>query len=155
MQRRKIVRRDLLKAGGVLAALAAIVPMLPTSAMAAWNKSAFEAKTVAEALKALGIEATANSPEVQIVAPDIAENGAVVPIQAVSKMADTQQLAVFIEKNPNVLAALIDISPDVLPDISTRVKMGQTSNVTVLAKAGGKYFLTTKEIKVTLGGCGG
>jgi sulfur-oxidizing protein SoxY len=76
-------------------------------------------------------------------------------LQAVSKIAGTTQISFLVEKNPNMLAAVFDIGPDLVPDVTTRIKMGQTSNIIVLVKAGDKYFTATKEIKVTLGGCGG
>ncbi len=151
-------RRGVLKAGGgagVLAALAAAGFIVPREALAAWNKAAFEGKNVDDAVKALGATSAGPSGDVQIIASDIAENGAVVPIQAVSKLANTQQIAVMVNKNPNVLAAVFDVGPDVLPDFTTRIKMGETSNVTVVVKADGKFYSATKEIKVTLGGCGG
>lgn len=151
-------RRHLLKAGGgaaVLAALAAAGFVVPRRALADWNKQAFDAKTVDEALKALGAEAPANSADVQILASDIAENGAVVPVQAVSKLAKTEKIAILVEKNPNMLAATFDLGPDTLADVTARIKMGQTSNVIVVVKADGKFYSTAKEIKVTLGGCGG
>jgi sulfur-oxidizing protein SoxY len=151
-------RRSVLRAGGgagVLAALSAAGFIVPGEALAAWSKAAFEGKNVDEAMKALGATSTGASGDVQIVASDIAENGAVVPIQAISKAANTQQIAIMVNKNPNVLAAVFDVGPDVLPDFTTRIKMSETSNVTVLVKADGKFLVATKEIKVTLGGCGG
>jgi sulfur-oxidizing protein SoxY len=148
-------RRQVLKTGGIFAALAAAGLILPRQALAAWNKAAFEGKTIEEAVKALGGAGAGNSADIQIIASDIAENGAVVPVQAVSRLANTQQIALFVEKNPNVLAAVFDVGPDVMPDFTTRIKMSQTSNVTVLVKADGKFAMATKEIKVTLGGCGG
>ena len=87
--------------------------------------------------------------------PDIAENGAVVPISITSSLPKTESIAILIEKNPNMLAGSFDIPPGTEPAISTRVKMGQTSNVYALVKADGRYFVASKEIKVTLGGCGG
>ncbi len=129
--------------------------LAPHLARAEWNKAAFDGKSSAEAFKALGVSATAESADVQILASDIAENGAVVPVQAVSKIPGTTRISVLVEKNPSTLAAVFDIGPDVVPDVTTRIKMGQTSNVTVLVEADGKYFTATKEIKVTLGGCGG
>lgn len=151
-------RRSVLRAGGgagVLAALAAAGFIVPGEALAAWSKDAFDGKNVADAMKALGATASGASGDVQIIASDIAENGAVVPIQAISKAANTQQIAIMVEKNPNVLAAIFEVGPDVLPDFTTRIKMGETSNVTVLVKADGKFLTASKEIKVTLGGCGG
>lgn len=152
-------RREALKAGGSLglfSALVAIGLVKPGDAWAdAWNKGAFETKSIADALKALGASTPTMSADVVITAPDIAENGAVVPVAAVSKIPKTQQIAYLIEKNPNTVTAVFDIPPGTLPEVQTRVKMGQTSNVMILVKADGKYFAAQKEIKVTVGGCGG
>jgi sulfur-oxidizing protein SoxY len=153
-------RRDVLKSGGgmtLLALLSAAGWLEPGDAAAqAWNKGAFEAKSMDETMKALGSGAPAQSKDIAFVAtPDIAENGAVVPIGITSALPKTEAIAILIEKNPNTLAANFDIPPGTDPAISTRVKMGQTSNVYALVKADGKYYVATKEIKVTLGGCGG
>ncbi len=153
-------RRDVLKSGGgatLLALLAAAGWLAPGSAHAqAWNKAAFDTKTLDETMKALGGGAPAQSKDIAFVAtPDIAENGAVVPIGIASAIPKTESIAILIEKNPNMLAASFDIPPGTDPAISTRVKMAQTSNVHALVKADGKYYVATKEIKVTLGGCGG
>ena len=153
-------RRDVLKAGGgmsLLAMLAAAGWLTPDEAAAqAWNKGAFETKSVDETVKALGGSAPAQSKDVTFVStPDIAENGAVVPIGVASALPKTEAIAILIEKNPNVLAASFDIPPGTDPAISTRVKMGQSSNIYALVKADGKYYVASKEIKVTLGGCGG
>ena len=91
----------------------------------------------------------------QITAPDIAENGAVVPVSVVSAIPGTQSIAILIEKNPNMLAAVFDLPDGTDPSVTTRIKMAQTSNVYALVKADGKYHVASKEIKVTLGGCGG
>jgi sulfur-oxidizing protein SoxY len=152
-------RRDVIKAGGgasLLALLAAAGFVRPgTAAAADWNKAAFEVKTVAEAFKALDAGTPANSADILMKAPDIAENGAVVPIAIESRIPGTESIAVLIEKNPNPLAASFDIPAGTETMITTRVKMAETSNVYALVKANGKYFMTKKEIKVTLGGCGG
>ncbi len=153
------IRRDMIKAGGgasLLALLAAAGFVRPGAAAAAeWNKTAFEVKTVAEAFKALGAGTPANSVDILMKAPDIAENGAVVPIAIESRIPGTESIAVLIERNPNPLAASFDIPAGTETMITTRVKMGETSNVYALVKANGKYFVARKEIKVTLGGCGG
>jgi sulfur-oxidizing protein SoxY len=152
-------RRTILKKGGgaaVLAMLGAAGMVLPRMAFAQqWNKPAFETKNVPDTVKALGGISPAESREIQIQAPDIAENGAVVPISVASNIPRTQSIAILIEKNPSMLAASFDIPPGTDPSISTRVKMGQSSNVYALVKADGKYYVASKEIKVTLGGCGG
>jgi sulfur-oxidizing protein SoxY len=148
-----------LKAGGgagVLALAGAAGLIQPGDALAQqWNKAAFETKTVADTLKALGGSGSTESAEVLITAPDIAENGAVVPLAVESRLAKTQSIAILIEKNPNTLSADFDIPPGTDPFVSTRVKMAETSNVYALVEADGKYFHAVKEIKVTLGGCGG
>ena len=121
-----------------------------------WNKAAFEAKTMDETIKALGASTPVPSKDIAFVStPDIAENGAVVPIGVASAIPKTEAIAILIEKNPNMLTANFDIPPGTDPAISTRVKMAQTSNVYALVKADGKYYVASKEIKVTLGGCGG
>ena len=153
-------RRQVLKSGGgmtLFALLAAAGWLKPADAAAqAWNKGAFEAKSLDEAMKAFGGGTPAQSKDIAFVAtPDIAENGAVVPITIASALPKTESIAILIEKNPNMLAASFDILPGTEPSIGTRVKMGQSSNVYALVKADGKYFVASKEIKVTLGGCGG
>ena len=153
-------RRDVLRTGGgatLLALLAAAGWLKPGDAYAqAWNKAAFETKSMDETMKALGGGAPAQSKDIAFVStPDIAENGAVVPIGIASTLPKTEAIAILVEKNPNMLAALFEIPPGTDPSISTRVKMGQTSNVYALVKADGKYYVAAKEIKVTLGGCGG
>ncbi len=152
-----IKRRQTIKAGSSLALVAAAISagVLPTSAFADWNKAAFEAKNMADVLKALGGASAEKSADIVITAPDIAENGAVVPVAVASKIAGTQSISILVEKNPSSLAAEFDILPGTEPNVGTRVKMGQSSNVHAVVKAGGKYYVATKEIKVTLGGCGG
>jgi sulfur-oxidizing protein SoxY len=128
----------------------------PGSAWAqAWNKAAFETKNVADTVKAMGGAGAAESKEIVITSPDIAENGAVVPFTISSRLPKTESIALLVEKNPSALAASFDIPAGTEPGVTTRVKMGQTSNVTALVKADGKFYYTTKEVKVTLGGCGG
>ena len=119
-------------------------------------QAAFEAKTLADAVKALGGGAPAESKDVTITGPDIAENGAVVPVGAATTLAGAKRLLLLVEKNPAMLAAAFDLSDAVEPSISTRVKMGQSSNVFAVAiTADNKVLYAVKEIKVTLGGCGG
>ncbi len=151
------LRRLTIKAGSSFAVIAAAISagVLPASAFAEWNKAAFDAKNMNDVLKAMGGGAAEKSGDIAITAPDIAENGAVVPIAVASKLANTQSIAILVEKNPSSLAAQFDIPPGTEPNVGTRVKMGQSSNVHAVVKAGGKYYVATKEIKVTLGGCGG
>jgi sulfur-oxidizing protein SoxY len=152
-------RREVLKAGvglGVFGALVGSGFVQPRTAHAARQmENAFKAKKLDEALQALGAANAAESGDVVLTAPDIAENGAVVPMEIESKLPNTEAIALFIEKNPNPLAAVFHLTPDALPRVKTRVKMGQSSDVVAVVKAGGKYYMTKKEVKVTLGGCGG
>jgi sulfur-oxidizing protein SoxY len=152
-------RRNVLKAGGgasLYALLAAAGMLQPDAALAAdWNQKAFEAKNLKDALGALGAGTPANSNDIVMTAPEIAENGAVVPISAASKLPGTESISILIAKNPTALAASFDIPAGTEPTVSTRVKMAETSDVYVLVKAQGKYYTTKKEIKVTIGGCGG
>lgn len=150
-------RRSVVKAGGALGLLAAFGTALLSSgrALAAWNKGAFEANTAADAMKALGVSGAMESKEIHIRAPDIAENGAVVPIDITSNIPGTSAILVFIEKNPFPYAGSFDVSQGAAPFVHLRVKMGSTSPVRVVVAAGGKYYTTAKEVKVTIGGCGG
>ncbi|NLF55839.1 MAG: thiosulfate oxidation carrier protein SoxY [Thauera phenolivorans] len=151
-------RRDTLKAGGslgMLGLLAAVGLIKPEMAQAAWNKAAFESKDMDAALAAVGAGKPAESADISITAPDIAENGAVVPVGVVSKLPKTEYIAIMIEKNPAMLAASFTLPEGTAADVQTRVKMGQTSNVFAVVKADGKFYMTKKEVKVTLGGCGG
>jgi len=122
----------------------------------AWNKAAFETHSMAETMQALGGGEPAQSKDIVFFqTPDIAENGAVVPIGITSNIPKTESIAILIEKNPNMLAAVFDIPAGTEPSVTTRVKMGQTSNIYALVKADGKYYVAAKDVKVTLGGCGG
>ena len=129
--------------------------MLPLRALAAWNKEAFGAKTAADALKGLGATASTESKDIAIEAPQIAENGAVVPIEITSNVPNTRSIAVVIEKNPFPLAAKFDFGDGAVPYVKVNVKVGESSFVRVVAEAGGRHYSATREIKVTIGGCGG
>ena len=149
-------RRELLSRSAAAAGLLATAGLLPAAAQAAWNQTAFDAKSVADVMKALGGSAPVESKDVSITGPDIAENGAVVPVVAATTLSGVKRLLVLVEKNPNTLAAVFDISDAVDASIGTRVKMGQSSNVYAVAvMADNKVLFAQKEIKVTLGGCGG
>ena len=151
-------RRNVLKSGSgaaLLGMLAAAGIINPGMALADWNKAAFDAKSMADTLKALGVAGTTDSKDVQVTGPDIAENGAVVPVGVSSTLPNVSMVAILIEKNPNALAATFTLPEGTEANVQTRVKMGQTSNVYALVKSDGKFFMATKEIKVTLGGCGG
>jgi sulfur-oxidizing protein SoxY len=127
----------------------------PLAALAAWNESAFGAKTPQDALKGIGAANLAPSKEIVIDAPQIAENGAVVPIEITSNIPGTSSIAVVLEKNPFPLAAKFDFSEGALPYVKLNVKMAETADVRVVAAAGGRHYSAAREIKVTIGGCGG
>jgi len=149
-------RRDMLVTSAQLAGLLAAAGLLPNTAHAAWSAAAFEAKTLADAVKALGGSAPVESKDITMTGPDIAENGAVVPVGCSSNLPGVKRLALLVEKNPSALAAVFDVTDAVDANFNTRVKMGQSSNVFAVAfMADGKVLYAAKEIKVTLGGCGG
>ena len=134
----------------------AVSLLVPLRAFAAgWNKDAFGAKSAADALKGIGAASIAESKDIVIDAPQIAENGAVVPVEVTSNIAGTKSIAVLIEKNPFPLVAQFDFLEGALPYVKVNVKVGESSFVRVVAEAGGKYFSAAKEVKVTIGGCGG
>jgi sulfur-oxidizing protein SoxY len=148
-------RRVLGTAGstGLVAVAVAAGLVRPASAQA--TKATYEAKTTADAMKTMGVASAADSKDIQIKAPDIAENGAVVPIEVVSNIAGTESIAVFVEKNPFPFVGSFDVSKGALPFVALRTKVGESSNVRVVVAAGGKYYQAVKEVKVTIGGCGG
>jgi sulfur-oxidizing protein SoxY len=152
-------RRKVLQGTGSLAvmglAMAAGLLRPGVARAEGWNKAAFETKSFADAVKAMGGSQPTESKDIAIHSPDIAENGAVVPFTIESKLPKTEAIAILVEKNPNTLAAEFEIPQGTDPWINTRVKMGQTSRVIALVKADGKYYYNAKEVKVTLGGCGG
>ncbi len=149
-------RRALLATGTQLAGLLATAGLLPATAQAAWNQGAFEAKNMTDLMKALGGSAPVASKDVTVTGPDIAENGAVVPVGASTTLPGVKRLLLLVEKNPSVLAAVFDVTDAVDANVNTRVKMGQSSNVFAVAMMNdGKVLFASKEIKVTLGGCGG
>ena len=128
----------------------------PSVAQSAWNQAAFGAKGVADVVKGLG--GAAPTPTKDVIwgsTPEIAENGAVVPVAVESKIPKTESISILVEKNPSSLTASFTIPAGTDPSVSTRVKMGETSMVHALIKADGKYYVASREIKVTLGGCGG
>ncbi|MFZ2388316.1 MAG: thiosulfate oxidation carrier protein SoxY [Polaromonas sp.] len=148
-------RRQALKKTAIVAGLLASTGMFPQFAFA-FNKDAFEAKSVQDTLKALGAGALTESKDVTITGPDIAENGAVVPLAVSTTLPGVKRLLVLVEKNPASLIALFNVSESVEPAFSIRAKMGQSSDVYAVAiMADGKALFAKKEVKVTLGGCGG
>ena len=148
-------RRETLKQSAKVVGLLAATGLFPQYALA-FNKAAFEAKNMSDALKALGAGAPVASSSVTIGAPDIAENGAVVPLTVSTSLSGVKQLLIFVEKNPSALVAVFNVSDSVEANFGTRSKMGQTSDVYAVAVMNdGKALFAKKEVKVTLGGCGG
>jgi sulfur-oxidizing protein SoxY len=148
-------RRNMIQGGALLAGLlAGVLPQLGWAE--ALPKQAFDVKSLDELYKILGLGKPSASNLVTLTAPDIAENGAVVPVAVSSTAPGVTRMLVLVEKNPNVLTAAFEVSDAIEPNFSTRVKMGQTSNVYAVAiTADKKVLFAEKEIKVTLGGCGG
>ena len=153
------LRRTFLKSTGAAGTVAVAIAaglLKPGQVLAAeWNKNAFEAKNLADAMKGIDAASAAKSADIQIKAPEIAENGAVVPVEVTSKIAGTTDIAIIVDQNVNPLIADFAFSNGAEGYVSTRIKMAKTSNVTVVVKAGGKSYMTAKEVKVTIGGCGG
>jgi sulfur-oxidizing protein SoxY len=148
-------RRNALKKSAVVAGLLASTGLFPQFAFA-FNKNAFDAKSVQDTLKALGVGALVESKDVSITAPDIAENGSVVPVGVATTLAGVKSMLILVEKNPATLTALFNVTDSVEAAFSARVKMGQSSDVYAVAVMNdGKVLYTKKEVKVTLGGCGG
>jgi sulfur-oxidizing protein SoxY len=130
--------------------------LTPRSILAAWPQSAFEAKSVDAALSAaVGSDKTEASSDITVKAPDIAENGAVVPITVSTGMAGASMIALIAEQNATPLTSTFELGEGTEAFISTRIKMGKTSNVLAIVKADGKLYSAKKEVKVTIGGCGG
>ncbi len=149
-------RRETLKHSAIVAGLLATTGLFPQYALAAYNKSAFEAKSLAEVLKAIGAGAPVESKDVTIGGPDIAENGAVVPLTASTVLPGAKQILILVEKNPAAMIAMFNLTDSVEANVATRAKMGQSSDVYAVAiMADGKVLFAKKEVKVTLGGCGG
>ena len=152
-------RRMILKGGAAAGAVSVAVGaglLAPRAVLAAWNEAAFKAKDVNGALSAtLGSDATADSGDINIKAPPIAENGAVVPVTISSTIAGAESITLLVEKNGTPLAATFSLGANAVPYVATRIKMSKTSNVIAVVKAGGTSHVAKKEVKVTIGGCGG
>ncbi len=152
---RRVLLKGTFAAGATGIAISAGL-LTPKAVLAAWPKAAFEAKDTNTALEAsLGSSSTTESSDIKLKAPDIAENGAVVPITITSKIPNTEAISIIVAKNAMPLAATFNLGATTKGFVSTRIKMGKTSDVTAVVKAGGKLYSTSKNVKVTIGGCGG
>ena len=153
-------RRLILQAAGAVALVGlgnmafGLAPAL-AAANDKYPEDAFKAKSAADAIKALYGKTAEPSDKVKLDAPEIAENGAVVPISVSSSLADVTSISILVADNPNALAASYKIPAGTLPSVANRLKMAKTTNVIAIVEAGGKLYSATKEVKVTVGGCGG
>ena len=153
-------RRVILKGAGAVALVGlGNIPFSLAPAFAAANdkypEDAFKAKSEADAIKSLYGKTAEPSDKVKLDAPEIAENGAVVPISVSTTLADVTSIAFLVSENPNALAASYKIPAGTMPSVANRLKMAKTSNVIAIVEAGGKLYSAIKEVKVTVGGCGG
>ena len=152
------LRRNILKgaaASGTVAVAVAAGLLRPGNALAAWDEAAFLSHDAGVAMKAAGADGAANSTDITVKAPDIAENGAVVPVEITSNIPDTTDIAIISDKNTYPLVAGFTLSNGAEAYVSTRIKMGATAPVRAIITAGGKKYAAAKEVKVTIGGCGG
>ena len=146
-------KRLFLKSGMALLAMASIPRMLLA---AVWPQEAFGSGTASSALKKLlGSDSTTPSDKIELKVPEIAENGAVVPVSIMTSLENVESISIVVEKNPRPMAATFEIPPGTLPKIASRIKMGETSDVMAVIKTSNGIFSTAKEVKVTIGGCGG
>jgi len=154
MQRRSFLKGTL--AGSAVAVAVGAGLLSPRTVLAAWPKAAFEAKNVEDAMnKLFGSANNTPSGDIKIKAPDIAENGAVVPVSISTSLDKVDSIAVIAEKNGTPLASNFKLGANAIPNVSTRIKMGKTSDVIAVVKANGKAYSARKNVKVTIGGCGG
>ena len=152
---RRVLLKSTFAAGATGIAISAGL-LTPKAVLAAWPKAAFEATDSNVALQAsLGSSDASQSSDIKLKAPDIAENGAVVPITVTSDIANTEAISIIVAENATPLAATFNLGATTKGFVSTRIKMGKTSDVTAVVKAGGKLYSTSKNVKVTIGGCGG
>jgi len=154
------LRRRFLKSGVSAALLSPLIGtglLMPTRVLAAdWLKSAFTARSISDSLKAYGSDSASDSRNIAIVAPEIAENGAKVEVEITSHIPNTQSLAIFADKNPMPMCSAFEFSGPVLPYVKAQLKLAETTRIRAVAKTtDGKSYVAFREIKVTLGGCGG
>ena len=154
----KLSRRVILQNAGAVALVGLGTTAFGWPAFAANDKypeEAFKQKSDAEAIKLLYGKTAEASDKIKLDAPEIAENGAVVPVSVATTLADVSSISFLVSDNPNVLIASYKIPAGTVPAVANRIKMAKTSNVIVVVEAGGKLYSATKEVKVTVGGCGG
>ena len=153
--KRRVFLKGTMASGMVAVAVGAGI-LSPRQVLAAWPKAAFEAKNVNDAMNGLfNTDLAPASDAIKLEAPDIAENGAVVPVKVTATMDNVESISIIAENNQTPLIASFNLVANTKGFISTRIKMGKTSNVIAVVKAGGKVYSARKEVKVTIGGCGG
>jgi len=152
IKRRTILKRTL---AASTVAMAAGAGLIPRSLLAAWPEPAFRARDVNEAINSLTGGAPSDSDQIKIKAPDIAENGAVVPVTVSSSLNNVESISIIATNNPTPLTSNFILGGGTEPFVSTRIKMAKTSDVIAVVKADGNLYSATKEVKVTIGGCGG
>jgi sulfur-oxidizing protein SoxY len=148
----RTMRRSVLRALAVAMAAAMLRPLQLLAGQ--WNKAAFDARVVADALKGIGVTVTEDSDKIVLNPLEIAENGALVPLEIASQIPGTQAICILVDKNPQPLTAVFEFANGAEAFVATRIKMKESSRVRILARAGGKFYATMREIKVTIGGCG-
>ena len=154
MKRRVFLKGSL--ASGMVAVAVGAGMLSPRQVLAAWPKDAFEAKSYNDAMKGLfDTDLAPASDAIMLDAPDIAENGAVVPVKVTADMDNVESITIIAEKNQTPLIASYNLNAGTFAFVGVRIKMGKTSNVIAIVKAGGKVYSASKEVKVTIGGCGG
>lgn len=145
-------RRSLVARGCALAAAWLLRPLAACAAQ--WNAAAFESKDVQEAMRAAGVREPIETGDILVKAPEIAENGAQVPIEIESRLPNTQTISIFVDRNVQPYVGTFVFPEGTVPYISTRIKMGETSPLRVIVQAGGRQFVAVREVQVTIGGCG-
>jgi sulfur-oxidizing protein SoxY len=154
--KRRVVLKGSLTVGAVGLAAAGLGLLTPGTVFADWSQAAFTAKTMDEGLKdLLGTASHEESDKIKITAPEIAENGAVVPVTVQADMDGIESISIIAPNNPTPLIASFDMGPGAIGFASTRIKMAKTGKVIAVAKVGDKLYSGSKEVKVTIGGCGG
>jgi sulfur-oxidizing protein SoxY len=147
-------RRSFMRRGCALAAMFAAGLLRPLAVLAQqWNQAAFQTKDVNEAMRAAGVRDLVGSADILIKAPEIAENGSQVPIEIESRLPGTQSISIFVDRNVQPYVGMFTFREGAVPFISTRIKMGETSPLRVVVRAGNRQFVAVREVKVTIGGC--
>jgi sulfur-oxidizing protein SoxY len=133
----------------------ALILLTPFSSMAAWIEEAFATNDMKKAMNLVSINNPEESDLITFKTPEIAENGAIVPISVSTTLPNVNSISIFVEKNPTPLTSQFEITEDMKPSVSVRIRMGETSPVIAVVTSNGKAYKKTNQVKVTIGGCGG